>query len=251
MAKKKTTTENTEKVETRKKARYWWAVFYPDDSAPADWREKLQATGLPCEYIIHDKDTDPCPETGEQVAKKSHGHIIWAYSGPNTPAAADAIAIDLLKGKPAQPLSSIKGAHRYLTHQDNPEKAQYNPNDIETVNGFSIDDYAVSTKGEVNALYKAIESIIREQGLEDLADLMDYLADEGLEEYALFVRFNTYYLDKLLKSIYHRKRKAKKDRLLELQLEREEWQAGQREFAKPYTVDPNTGELLNDDTATE
>lgn len=232
--------------DTRKKARYWWAVFYPGDSAPEDWKDKLQKTGLACEYIIHDDDWDTDPETGDPVHKKTHAHIIWAYSGPNTPAAADAVAVDLLKGKPAQPLASIKGAHRYLTHQDNPEKTQYESTKIETLNGFDISDFVASTKGEVNGLYKSIEHIIREQKIEDLADLMDYLDSEGLEDYALFVRFNTYYIDKLLKSIYHRARKAKKDRLLELQLAREEWAANQRELLQPYDlkVDPITGEVI-------
>lgn len=235
-----------DKKDTRKKARYWWAVFYPNESAPEDWLEQLQKTGISAEYIIHDDDWDIEPETGDKVRKKTHAHIIWAYSGPNTPSAADSIALDILNGKPAQPLSSIKGAHRYLTHQDNPEKTQYKPSDIKTLNGFCIDDYVASTKGEVNALYKVIEDIIREQKLEDLADLMDYLTEEGLEDEACFVRFNTYYIDKLLKSIYFRKRKAKKDRLLELQLEREEWAASQREMLAPYDLklDPTTGEVL-------
>ena len=233
--------------DTRKKARYWWAVFYPNDSAPEDWKEQLQKTGIPAEVIVHDKDQDTDPETGLPVDKKLHAHIIWAYSGPNTPAAADAIAVDLLKGKPAQPLSSIKGAHRYLTHKDNPEKHQYSENDIETVNGFDIGDFVASTKGEVNALYKAIEHHIKEQGIEDLADLMDYLNDEGLEDYALFVRFNTYYIDKLLKSIYHRKRKAKKDELLDLQLEAARFAANQRAMLAPCDInfDPITGEVVD------
>ena len=237
---------NDKQKDTRKKARYWWCVFYPGDSAPEDWEEQLQKTGIPAEVITHDKDQDTNPETGDPVDKKLHAHLIWAYSGPNTPAAADAIAVDLLKGKPAQPLSSIKGAHRYLTHKDNPEKHQYDESEIKSINGFDIGDFVASTKGEVNAMYKTIEHHIRTNNIEDLADLMDYLDQEGLEEHALFVRFNTYYIDKLLKSIYHRKRKAKKDELLDLQLEAARFAARQRELLEPYdlTLDPNTGEVL-------
>lgn len=67
-----------------------------------------------------------------------------------------------------------------MTHQDNPEKTQYDSTKIETLNGFDISDFVASTKGEVNGLYKSIEHIIREQKIEDLADLMDYLDSEGL-----------------------------------------------------------------------
>ena len=51
------------------KKRNWAFVVYPE-SAPEDWIEQLQKTGLQCAVSpLHDKDTDP---TGEP--KKAHYH---------------------------------------------------------------------------------------------------------------------------------------------------------------------------------
>lgn len=41
------------------KKRNWAFVLYPE-SAPADWREQLQKTGLQCAISpLHDKDMNP------------------------------------------------------------------------------------------------------------------------------------------------------------------------------------------------
>lgn len=61
------------------KKRYWAFVLYPE-SAPENWKEILQQTGLSCCVSpLHDKDINP---TGEP--KKAHYHIILCYSGPTT-----------------------------------------------------------------------------------------------------------------------------------------------------------------------
>ena len=62
-----------------KKKRYWAFVLYPE-SAPDNWRDFLQQTGLQVAISpLHDKDIDP---TG--LPKKSHYHIILCYDGPTT-----------------------------------------------------------------------------------------------------------------------------------------------------------------------
>ena len=64
-------------AEKNVKKRNWAFVLYPE-SAPKDWREQLQLTGLQCAISpLHDRDTNP---TGEP--KKPHYHVILTYSGP-------------------------------------------------------------------------------------------------------------------------------------------------------------------------
>ena len=61
------------------KKRNWTFVLYPE-SAPADWLEKLQLTGLQAEISpLHDKDINP-----DGTVKKAHYHIIVCYSGPTS-----------------------------------------------------------------------------------------------------------------------------------------------------------------------
>ena len=61
------------------KKRNWAFVLYPE-SAPENWRELLQQTGLQCVIsTLHDKDLDP-----DGNPKKAHHHIILVYSGPTS-----------------------------------------------------------------------------------------------------------------------------------------------------------------------
>ena len=106
------------------KKRNWAFVLYPE-SAPENWKEILQQTGLGIAISpLHDKDVNP---TGE--VKKAHYHIILIYDGPTTYNNVRSLTESL--GQPIpQPLEQVRGYYRYLTHKDNPEKYQYDDKDI-------------------------------------------------------------------------------------------------------------------------
>ena len=160
----------SEKKEVVKK-RNWAFVLYPE-SAPIDWIERIQKTGL--EGVIsplHDKDLNP---TGEE--KKAHYHIILCYNGPQTFNAVKTLT-DGLNCPIPQPLESVKGYYRYLTHKDNPEKYQYDDKDIKPINGFNILNYIEMTKAEVAEHKRKIQQLIRDFDFKEYCDLLDFLAD--------------------------------------------------------------------------
>ena len=133
-------------MESKIKQRYWAFILYLD-SAPNNWRDILQNTGLVFAISpYHDKDINP---TGE--VKKPHYHIIVAFEGPTTYKNVKRIT-DSVNATIPQPLSAIKGYYRYFTHKDNPEKYQYDDKDITTINGFNIDDYIELTYLQVQDL---------------------------------------------------------------------------------------------------
>ena len=104
------------------KKRNWAFVLYPE-SAPADWREQLQKTGLQCAISpLHDKDMNP-----DNTPKKPHYHVILTYSGPTSYNVVKALTDGFNQPIP-QALEQVRGYYRYLTHKDNPEKAQYDEN---------------------------------------------------------------------------------------------------------------------------
>ena len=179
-----------EKKENTKK-RNWTFVLYPE-SAPADWLEKLKLSGLMSAISpLHDKDVNP---TGEK--KKAHYHILLVYSGPTTYNAVAKFTASLNATIP-QPLESLRGMYRYFTHKDNPEKYQYEDNEITTVNGFNIADLVELTKSEVNEIKMNILKLIREIGIVEYSDLVDFLTDnEMVAEYDVAINntffFNTY-----------------------------------------------------------
>lgn len=175
------------------KKRNWAFVLYPE-SAPDNWRELLQQSGLPAVISpLHDKDKDP---TGE--AKKSHYHIILTYPGPTTYNAVKSFT-DRLNQPIPQPLESVQGYYRYLTHEDNPDKYQYDKSDIVPVNGFDIHDYIEMSKTEAMKIIKDIQQVIITVDIREYSDLLDYLLEVNQEWWQVAVN-HTMMLNAYLKS---------------------------------------------------
>lgn len=204
------------------KARYWWFVLYPD-SVPDNWLEFLQKTGLPfCVSPLHEYDVNPDGEL-----KKPHYHVILCWSGPTTFSNVKKNITDPLGQPHPQYLMSVKGAYRYLTHQDNPEKYQYNDNDIRPYGGFNINDYAELTISDEDRIYDSLENIIFQNKISDLYQLIKFLDKDGLYELKSFIRRHTYYVEKLLSSL------------------RNSNYFGSEEYKKDFGIDFETGEIIN------
>jgi len=174
------------------KKRNWAFVLYPE-SAPENWKDIIQKTGLQCAISpLHNKDLDP---TGE--LKKPHWHIIACYSGPTSFNVVKALT-DSLNAPIPIALEQVRGYYRYLTHKDNPEKAQYNDIDITTINGFSITDFIELTKSEIIKIKREIQSFIRDNDIYEYCDLMDSLFD--ISEWYEVASNNTYFFEKYVSS---------------------------------------------------
>lgn len=161
-------------AEKNVKKRNWAFVLYPE-SAPADWRERLQKTGLPCAISpLHDRDVNA---TGEP--KKPHYHVMVFYQGPTSYNVVKRLTDGLNQPIP-QVVEQVRGYYRYLTHMDNPEKAQYSPSEIQALNGFDIGDFVEMSKSEVTKVLRALMGYIQDNNLMEYADLMDMTMCEGV-----------------------------------------------------------------------
>lgn len=150
------------------KKRNWAFVLYPD-SAPPDWKDILAKTGLQCAISpLHDKDYNA---TGE--CKKPHYHVIIVYNGPTSFNVVKSIC-DSLNCPIPQAVEQIRGYYRYLTHMDNPEKAQYLVEDIQTINGFNIGDYVERTSSEIKVIVNQIYQYIVTYDVVEFHELVDY-----------------------------------------------------------------------------
>lgn len=185
------------------KKRNWAFVLYPE-SAPADWKEQLQLSGLMGAISpLHDKDINP---TGEP--KKAHYHVILTYSGPTSYNVVKALTDSLNQPIP-QALGQVRGYYRYLTHKDNPEKAQYDEREIKTINGFNIADFSELTRSEITQIKKSLQLLIRQCGITEYAELMDYLQDEEMNVEYEVASNNTYFFDKYIASRRNRPMRSK------------------------------------------
>ena len=180
-----------EKKSRNVKKRNWAFVLYPE-SAPEDWFERLQKKGLQGAVSpLHDKDLNA---DGEH--KKAHYHVIVTYSGPTSFNVVKSLCDELNCPIP-QPLEQIRGYYRYLTHKDNPEKAQYSDSDIQLLNGFDIRDYVELTATETAKIKIKLCQLIDEGGVNEYYDLINLLRDSDMfDEFDVASRntlfFNTY-----------------------------------------------------------
>ena len=160
--------------QTNIKKRNWAFVVYPE-SLPDDWENRLRLKGVMTAVSpLHDKDLNP---TGEP--KKPHYHIILSFGNPTTYNNVFLITYEL-KGTIPIPLESVTGMYRYLTHKDNPEKAQYNEEDIKLFNGF--DPVTLLSETESFQLLKQCIILIKENHIYQFEDLEFYLLENDLQD---------------------------------------------------------------------
>lgn len=132
------------------RTRNFATVVYPE-SAPDYWYQILEQEFVPA-FIspLHDKDVNP---TGE--VKKEHYHVIIMFDAVKEVAQAVEI-FEKIGGVGCEKVNSIRGYARYLCHLDNPDKAQYNTDDVKCLCGA---DY-INVIGLVTDKYKAIGEMI-------------------------------------------------------------------------------------------
>lgn len=188
------------------KKRNWAFIVWPD-SAPENWRDLLQESGLLFAISpYHDKDINP-----DGTIKKPHYHVIMCFDGPTTFNNALSVA-KRVGANTVQPLEQIRGYYRYFTHYDNPEKYQYDSNEISTLNGFNINNYVELTYTELSNLILQIQQIIIDKHILEYSDLMDYLKDNDCNELWSVAWNHTQFIDRYISS---RRFKTKNEKLKE------------------------------------
>lgn len=234
-----------------KKSKYWGALSW-HDSEPEDIFDRAKKCNIEACCILHDQDKNelatPVLYTDEELqpgqAKKAHRHWIFAFPNTTTENHAKAIIQEITNGNPPIALSNIKGAFAYLTHKHDPDKHQYDSEAIMYFNGFVPENYINLGAGEEDQAFQAIEAIVDRFGIEEYSELIKHLQDNN-PDLARFARNHTLHLNAYVRSKHQAKRQAKKDRLLDLQLEEYELRILERKQKLGiYEVDESTGEVV-------
>ncbi len=154
-------------VSDNRRYRNFGCVVYPE-SAPENWLDILSELKLPAFVSpLHDSDIDI---QGQE--KKPHYHVMIMFEGKKSRDQVTQI-FSQIGGVGCEIVNSIRGYARYLCHMDNPEKHQYNPDDIVAFAGadyFGICNLAVDK-------YKSI------------GEMMDFCKLEGIHSFAYFCRY--------------------------------------------------------------
>lgn len=158
-----------QKQQTDLRGRTWVIIVYPD-SAPKNWRELLDKTHIAwVESPLHDKD-----KYADGSVKKAHWHIVLMFGSKKSYSQVVEIAEMLNGAHEPQKVQNLKGQIRYLIHMDAPEKYQYNREDIVCHGGADIDAYFEASSG-------ARERV--------LWDIMEFIQDEQITSYSMFIRY--------------------------------------------------------------
>lgn len=195
------------------KARYWWAVLYPENMIE-DWEnliaEKLQ---LPFAYCIHDDDLEK--EFGDQTQqkRKTHVHIIIAFANTTTYKHVTSIfsllnAPDKRAFNKVEAVRGIRHCYEYLIHntetakKDN--KKQYSPNDRVIGNNFDIGAYEQISTSDKLRMSKEICNYIVEHDIYNFADLYMAVISNFDDAYFEILQTHSGFYERLIKGNYHR-----------------------------------------------
>lgn len=160
------------------KGKYFCCVLYPD-SLSYDTDNLIKS--LAGEHLtfavspIHDRDIE-----SDGTLKKAHYHLLIAYSSATT--LSNIRGWFNACGMPYSDLHSVRicasgvGYYRYLTHKDNPEKAQYNDCDIRVFNDSDelFKKFSKTASDKIDDLVR-IFRIVDELNTISFHDLIQYL----------------------------------------------------------------------------
>lgn len=193
MAKQKASAKGT-------RTRNWSCIIYPD-SAPTNWIDILDEFHL--EWVqspLHEFDTNP---TGE--VKKPHWHILLMFGGVKTYEQVLEITDKLNCPRPEK-CHNAKALVRYMAHLDNPEKYQYSINEIVPHGGVDVAEMLRPSSSERYSLISEMISYIREQGVTEFSDFLDYAAINHPDDWLpIILDHSTIVLDKYITSQRHKR----------------------------------------------
>ncbi len=182
------------------RVRLWATVVYPE-SAPDNWLSVLSDLMIPC-YVspLHDRDLN-----ADNTPKKPHYHVFMIFDGKKSRQQIKEI-VERFGGVGQENIISKRGYARYLCHLDNPEKAQYDTDDVKSFGGL---DYE-SDIGIVINKYKIIKEMVAFVSANNIiyySQLLDYasenepqwfrvLCDNGTRVMTEYIKSNAYRLDR-------------------------------------------------------
>lgn len=181
------------------RTRNWVFVLYPD-SAPSNWQEVLSELQIPLAISpLHDRCVN-----ADGTPKKQHWHVVLQFAGKKSFEQIKEIT-DSLNAPQPQKVANMVGMIRYLAHLDNPDKAQYASSDIKTFGGMDIGKLLSPTVTERYACIREMCDYVKDTGITDFCDLMDYAAVHRYEDWFKLLCDNAAFIvNNYIKSVRHK-----------------------------------------------
>lgn len=131
--------------------------------------------------------------------KKPHWHLLVIYESKKNFETQVKPFFDELGGVGREEVGSLRGYARYLLHLDNPEKAQYEQQDITSFGGADYET-TIHLPGDTMKAFNDIKAFINREGIIGYADLVDRLEVTSPELELVAVMKMAYPIKQYLKS---------------------------------------------------
>lgn len=179
-------------------ARYrnFGTVVYPD-TAPDDWMEIVSSYHVPA-FIspIHDSDLNP---VGNEH-KKDHYHVMFMYEGKKSRSQIEEV-FSSFGGVGCEVINSIRGYARYLCHLDNPEKHQYNPEDVIAFAGADYHGICSLAIDKYNTIGEMMDFCILNQ-IYSFSSLSRYAKEYRFDWFRILCDNGAFFMKEFIKSYY-------------------------------------------------
>lgn len=181
-----------------KRSNLWCCVVYPGDSLPENYEDIIRSWHVPVLLSpLHDAD-----KNADDSEKKKHYHVMLDFgSGQNKSYDQVKSLTDQLCGTIPIIVNNRAAMVRYFIHRDNPEKYQYDIDDLYSISGFEYQMAFENYSNEI-MIYKFIESIIFDNVIYNYAVLCRYMIQKGYQYEYNFLRKHTLHFKALLDGQY-------------------------------------------------
>lgn len=173
-----------------------FAFLVYDDSAPQDWIERMKSMHVRGFVSpLHDADT-----LADGTPKKAHRHVMWFFDGKKSRAQIDALREAALGPDFNKGLEDVAcpGAYvRYLTHMDDPDKAQYKHEDVISLGGA---DYSLASAmpGDDTVVMAEISAYVVENDITSINSLIAVCRREGRRDWSSYISRRGYVLGMII-----------------------------------------------------
>lgn len=177
----------------KKRTRNYASVVYPE-SAPADWKIKLQEQCVPAFVSpLHDRDRN-----ADGTLKKAHFHVMLLFDGVKTREQAEEV-FSVIGGVGAEPLKCARAYSRYLCHLDNPDKVRYDINGVLECSGADYNAMISLAADKYSAIGEMIEFCIQ-NSVDSYAQLLLYAKNNREDWFRVLCDSGTLTIVQFLKS---------------------------------------------------
>ena len=170
-----TPTKSDVKGQSEERSTTWTFLVYPE-SAPSNWVDILKGLHVP--FIVsplHDKDIKN-KDTGE--LKKSHYHCVIRFKSKKSFTQVQNDVCNKVNGPIPQPVADIAMMIRYLVHLDDPDKYQYNREDIRVYGNIDVKEYLYTKKEYQYEILKEILDFCQVYDVQEYSTIVNYSKDE-------------------------------------------------------------------------